>query len=68
MFKILKNAYDNNDLQKVSEILTNLGKGIFVTWSGEIDEKKKLQMTIIHLCNKRNELEQVLMDFQESDT
>lgn len=44
LFNELKEAYDNNDLQKVNSILKNLEKGIFKSQGETITEKDKLKL------------------------
>jgi hypothetical protein len=44
LFNDLKEAYDNNDLQKVNSILKNLEKGIFKSQGETITEKDKLKL------------------------
>ena len=42
MFTDLKNAYDNNNLEKLNKILSELERGIFKSQGNTITEKDKL--------------------------
>jgi len=68
IFISLKNAYDNNDLHKVDNILSNLKKGKFVNKSSEINEKDTLHITIINLREKRDYLENRLISLKQMKT
>ena len=68
VFQKLKSAYDENDLQTITEILSNLEKGIFVDKATEISEKQKLSMIINQLRQKRDILEQELQTLKQSET
>lgn len=53
MFRGLQDAYDKNDLKKVTDILNALEKGdIFISKSEGINEKIKLKAEVIKLRNK----------------
>jgi hypothetical protein len=65
---VLKDAYDHNDLQKVTEILTNLERGIFTARSAEVSEKTTLRARIIQLRRRREEVERALVALKQSDT
>ncbi|OAV65507.1 DnaJ domain protein [Bacteroidales bacterium Barb4] len=67
VFRTLKEAYDTNDLEKVTEILANLEQGIFAAKSTEINEKKELLVTVAYLRQRRDELEQELIDLKASE-
>jgi hypothetical protein len=57
IFVELKNAYDENDLKKVNELLDYLEKGKpFSTKHETISDKEKLKITIIRLRQILNEL------------
>jgi len=68
IFQRLKTAYEENDLQAVSEILTNLEKGIFIDKATDINEKQKLAITISQLRHSRDILEQELVALKQSET
>lgn len=67
VFRTLKEAYDTNDLEKVTEILANLEQGVFAAKSTEINEKKELLVTVACLRQRRDELEQELIDLKASE-
>lgn len=68
IFTELKTAYDNNDLQKVNEILLNLEKGIFKSQGQTITEKDKLLIIKHELELKRKTLEKTLHKLKLSET
>lgn len=68
IFTDLKNAYDNNDIEKVNQILKDLEKGIFKSQGETIDEKDKLKIILENLIRKRNELEEMLLSIKNTDT
>lgn len=68
IFTDLKNAYDNNDLEKVNKILNDLEKGIFRSQGEKINEKDKLKIILENLIRKRNELEEMLLSIKNTDT
>lgn len=67
IFTDLKNAYDNNDLEKVNQILKDLEKGIFKSQGETIDEKDKLKIILENLIRKRNDLEEMLLSIKNTD-
>ncbi|MDI5899069.1 phospholipase D-like domain-containing protein [Flavobacterium yafengii] len=67
IFTDLKNAYDNNDLEKVNQILKDLEKGIFKSQGETIDEKDKLKIILENLIRKRNNLEEMLLSIKNTD-
>ncbi|RTZ07944.1 hypothetical protein EKL98_01085 [Flavobacterium bomense] len=67
IFTDLKNAYDNNNLEKVSQILKDLEKGIFKSQGETIDKKDKLKIIRENLIRKRNELEEKLLSIKNTD-
>jgi hypothetical protein len=68
LFNELKEAYDNNDLQKVNSILKNLEKGIFKSQGETITEKDKLIAIKSELEIKRNKIEVEIVQLKESKT
>ncbi|WP_281336851.1 phospholipase D-like domain-containing protein [Flavobacterium eburneipallidum] len=68
IFTDLKNAYDNNNLEKVNQILNDLEKGIFSSQGETINEKDKLKIILENLIRKRNELEEMLLSIKNTDT
>ncbi len=69
IFRELQKAYEQNNLQKVTEILEMLEKGeIFISKSEGISEKIKLKSELKKLRNKLNELKTELNELRESDT
>lgn len=67
IFIRLKQAYDENDLQVVSEILEELEKGNFKPHSEKITEKDKLQLLVENLRSKIKALEQMIFSIKESE-
>ncbi|RTY70286.1 phospholipase D-like domain-containing protein [Flavobacterium sp. LB2P53] len=67
IFTDLKNAYDNNNLKKVNQILNDLEKGIFKSQGETIDKKDKLKIIRENLIRKRNELEEILLSIKNTD-
>lgn len=69
IFIELKQAYDANDLKKVSEILDELEKGnFFKTKSETVQEKDLLKAAIAKLKRQINILETEIITIKESDT
>jgi hypothetical protein len=68
VFSELKQAYDSNDLKKVTKILKNLEKGIFKPNSEKISEKEKLIMMITQLKLKIEEVETNLNTLKNNET
>ena len=68
IFTDLKNAYDNNNLEKVNQILNDLEKGIFKSKGEATNEKDKLRIIRENLILKRNELEELLLSIKNTDT
>jgi hypothetical protein len=68
IFQKLKDAYDTNDLQMVSQILSDLEKGIFTDKASEISEKQKLSSTIMQLRTNRDKMEEQLNLLKQSET
>jgi hypothetical protein len=67
IFTDLKNAYDNNNLAKVNQILYDLEKGIFKSQGQTINEKEKLYIIKENLILKRRELEELLLSLRNTD-
>ena len=67
VFTELKNAYDQNDLEKVNQILASLEKGVFKSQGETINEKDKLTIIRESLIHKRNELEEILQLIKNTD-
>ncbi|MDO9153001.1 MAG: phospholipase D-like domain-containing protein [Paludibacter sp.] len=67
-FRELQKAYETNDLERVSEILSNLEKGFFTNKSEKENEKKELIATLNQLRTKRDELEKALVNLKTSET
>jgi hypothetical protein len=68
MFQRLKNAYDKNDLDAVTQILSDLEKGIFTDKTTNVSEKQKLNAIVSQLRINRDELEKQLIALKESET
>lgn len=69
IFKDLLEANEQNDLNRVNEILSNLEKGILVRKEGEkIDDTKILQATILRLTNKLKVLKIEIEEIKKSET
>jgi len=69
IFKELNEANVNNDLQKVSEILANLEKGILSTSKGDkLSDKDKLLETVNRLRVKVKILENEIITIKQSET
>jgi hypothetical protein len=66
-FVRLKEAYDNNDLETVAEILTNLNQGVFSANGSEINEKQQLILLVNQLRTKRSQLEENLLLLKQSE-
>ena len=67
IFTDLKNAYDNNNLEKVNQILNDLEKGIFKSQGETIDKKDKLKIIRENLIRRRQELEEILITIKNTD-
>lgn len=67
IFTDLKDAYDNNNLEKVNQILNDLEKGIFKSQGQTIDKKDKLKIIRENLIRKRQELEEILLTIKNTD-
>lgn len=63
----LRQAYENNDLIKVEEILVNLQNGIFHAKSETINQSEKLKQQLSILKQKTALLESELIALKESD-
>jgi hypothetical protein len=69
IFKELNEANAKNDLKKVSEILSNLEKGILSTGKGDkLTDINKLRATVNRLRVKVKEIENQIITIKESDT
>ena len=69
IFKELNEANSKNDLQKVSEILANLEKGILSTSKGDkLTDKDKLRETVNRLRVKVKILETEIITIKQSVT
>ena len=68
IFTELKTAYDNNDIEKVGQILANLEKGIFKSQGETITKKDKLLIIKQELELKRKALEKALHKLKISET
>lgn len=67
-FRELQKAYETNNIERVSEILSNLEKGFFTNKSGKESEKKELLATLNQLRTKRDQLENTLVSMKTSET
>lgn len=69
IFVDLKEAYDHNDLNKVSAILTDLESGSFLRSTSEtITKKEILRVKIVHLKSKAKVIESEIRSLKFSDT
>ena len=69
IFKELNEANAKNDLQKVSEILANLEKGILSTSTGDkLTDKDRLRATVNRLRVKVKILETEIITIKQSET
>lgn len=69
IFKELSEANEKNDIERVSQILANLEKGILSTEKGaKITDKDRLRSTIIRLKEKVKKLENDLITIKQSET
>jgi len=68
IFMNLKNAYDRNDLDAVSQILSVLETGMFSEYTYDLNEKQKLVVIVNQLRNKRNNLEKEIVKIKKSYT
>lgn len=67
IFISLKNAYDSNDLKKVSDILYNLEKGnYFKPKSQTVSEKEKLMVEIVKLRTRIKVMEKDIEEIRKS--
>jgi hypothetical protein len=67
-FRELQKAYETNNLVKITELLTNLGKGYFTNKSEQVNEKKELIVILNQLRAKRDDLEKTLLILKTSET
>lgn len=68
IFKDLNKAYEQNDLNKVNEILENLEKGIFISKSDSINEKENLKNILNGLIIKRDNLIKINDNIKNTNT
>ncbi len=68
IFKDLKKAYEQNDLNKVNKILENLEKGVFISKSDSINEKEKLKNILNELIIKRDNLIKIIDNIKNTNT
>lgn len=68
LFTELKSAYDNNNIEKVNQILKDLEKGVFKSQGEIINEKDKLALILASLTEKRKELEAQLIEIKNTET
>ena len=68
IFKELNNAYKQNDLKKVKDILSSLEKGVFLSKSDTVNEKAKLLFFVHQLRVKRDSMEEELNNLKNSET
>ena len=68
VFRALKEAYDNNNVQKIRDILSDLEQGVFAERSETISEKTELQAMVMQLRRRRDELEHALVELKKSET
>ena len=69
VFKELKEAYEQNNLVRVTEILTMLERGdMFILKSDSINEKAKLKSEALNLHSKFNTLTKTLNDLIKTET
>jgi hypothetical protein len=68
VFQRLKNAYEVNDLDAVTQILSDLEKGIFTDKTTNVSEKQKLNVILSQLRINRDDLEKQLIALKESET
>ena len=61
VFIELKQAYEQNDMETVNEIYSNLESGIFKSTSAVLFEKEKLKTTINKLRIKQKHLERIVV-------
>lgn len=66
-FKELQKAYETNDLRKISDILSNLEKGVFLNKSERISEKAEIKSQLLLMRLKRDELEKELIHLKNSE-
>jgi len=66
VFQNLKNAYDKNDLETVSQILSELENGMFSDKASEINEKQEMTATIKQLRINRDKIEQEIITMKQS--
>jgi hypothetical protein len=67
-FRELQKAYETNDIERVSEMLSNLEKGFFTNKSEKENEKKELLAALNQLRTKRDQLEMTLVNMKTSET
>jgi hypothetical protein len=69
IFRELRLAYEQNDLERVNEILSSLENGnLFIKKSDSINEKSILKVEIINLRKKISNIEDKLSELKSSDT
>jgi hypothetical protein len=69
VFMALKEAYDQNDLEKVTHILKDLEMGNSFRSSGDmITEKELLKVAVIKMRKKVTQLETQIINIKESET
>lgn len=67
-FQILRDAYEQNDLEKVEEILTTLQNGGFATASEKVNDKEQLRAHIKNLRQRIRELQSEINEIENDDT
>ncbi len=68
VFKELNYAYNVNDLDKVTELLENLKRGIFIAKSNSFSELEKLQMQLDKLIMKKENLKNLISNIKDTET
>ena len=68
IFTALKEAYDSNDLEKVSTILKDLEKGYFKSKSETVSEKVALEMLVRKLRARLEELKAEVQELKNSES
>lgn len=67
-FQILRDACEQNDLEKVEEILTTLQNGGFATASEKVNDKEQLRAYIKTLRNRIRELQSEINDIENDES
>lgn len=67
VFKELRNAYEQNNLEVIRSILDDLQKGIFKSRGETITQKDKLQLILKELQYKRETLEKIILSLKGSE-